>query len=312
MEFWTDAKESVYRPSYTVRELCHEKTFRYIPNKLAIRFDEEDLDSVSLHVEDIQNGCCQTLRSKKLFLAAGAINTARLVMKSADEFGVRTPILSNPYTYIPAINLPMFGREAANRRHSLVQLSGIYTPPDDDLGRITVQFYSYRSLLLFKLARDMPLPPAAAMLFSRCIVNSLAIAGISHPDEPNRNRWMSLREIRNGRDQLMIEATRNKKERRQRQASEMAVTRKLISLNLLPLNLIQLPEGSSIHYAGTLPFSDAPKPLTTSSKSRVHGFKHTYAVDGASWKHLPAKGLTFTLMANARRIARDVVSELKG
>ena len=37
-----------------------------------------------------------------------------------------------------------------------------------------------------------------------------------------------------------------------------------------------------------------------------------YVGDSAGWRSLPAKGLTFTLMANAVRVAERVVADLKG
>jgi choline dehydrogenase-like flavoprotein len=63
------------------------------------------------------------------------------------------------------------------------------------------------------------------------------------------------------------------------------------------------PKGASVHYSGTVPMSSEPAPLTCSSQGRSHDFQNLYFVDGTSFPYLPAKNLTFTLMANAARIA---------
>ena len=63
------------------------------------------------------------------------------------------------------------------------------------------------------------------------------------------------------------------------------------------------PMGSSVHYAGTLPMSEEPKPLTVSPECRSHDFENLYLVDGSTFPFLPAKNITFTLMANAIRVA---------
>ena len=63
------------------------------------------------------------------------------------------------------------------------------------------------------------------------------------------------------------------------------------------------PMGASVHYSGTLPMSDREEPLTTSRDGRSHDFENLYLVDGTTFPFLPAKNLTFTLMANAARIA---------
>jgi choline dehydrogenase-like flavoprotein len=61
--------------------------------------------------------------------------------------------------------------------------------------------------------------------------------------------------------------------------------------------------GASVHYAGTLPMSDTPHPGTISPDCRSHDFENLYVVDGSTFPFLPAKNITFTLMANAARVA---------
>jgi choline dehydrogenase-like flavoprotein len=61
--------------------------------------------------------------------------------------------------------------------------------------------------------------------------------------------------------------------------------------------------GASVHYSGTLPMSKEPKPRTLSPNCKSHDFENLYIVDGTSFPFLPAKNLTFTLMANAARVA---------
>ena len=63
------------------------------------------------------------------------------------------------------------------------------------------------------------------------------------------------------------------------------------------------PMGASVHYSGTLPMSKEPKPRTLSPNCKSHDFENLYIVDGTSFPFLPAKNLTFTLMANAARVA---------
>ena len=62
--------------------------------------------------------------------------------------------------------------------------------------------------------------------------------------------------------------------------------------------------GSSIHYAGTLPMKHRPAKYETDTDGRLSGSRRVYVTDGACFTYLPAKNLTFTIMANAMRIAR--------
>ena len=61
----------------------------------------------------------------------------------------------------------------------------------------------------------------------------------------------------------------------------------------------------------TLPFADDEGPLTCAHDGRLRPTASVYVADSAPWRFLPAKGLTFTLMANARRVADAVIASLE-
>ena len=69
------------------------------------------------------------------------------------------------------------------------------------------------------------------------------------------------------------------------------------------------PMGASVHYAGTLPMSREARPWTTDEYGRSREFDNVWFVDGATFPSLPAKNVTFTLMANAVRIATCAFGE---
>jgi choline dehydrogenase-like flavoprotein len=68
--------------------------------------------------------------------------------------------------------------------------------------------------------------------------------------------------------------------------------------------------GASIHYAGTLPYASEDRPYTTTPDGRLRHAPNVYVADGSSWRFMPAKGLTLTLMANARRVAAQALQDL--
>jgi choline dehydrogenase-like flavoprotein len=67
------------------------------------------------------------------------------------------------------------------------------------------------------------------------------------------------------------------------------------------------PMGASVHYAGTLPMSVEKAPWTSSPDGRSHDYENLLLVDGTTFPFLPSKNLTFTLMANAVRIATNTL-----
>jgi choline dehydrogenase-like flavoprotein len=64
--------------------------------------------------------------------------------------------------------------------------------------------------------------------------------------------------------------------------------------------------GFSSHYAGTIPHSSEEREFTLAPDGRLHGTRSVYVADGSGFRFLPALGLSWTLMANAHRIARGL------
>jgi choline dehydrogenase-like flavoprotein len=61
--------------------------------------------------------------------------------------------------------------------------------------------------------------------------------------------------------------------------------------------------GASVHYAGTIPMAKESAPFTTTEYCQSRDFENLFIVDGSTFPFLPAKNITFTLMANAIRVA---------
>jgi choline dehydrogenase-like flavoprotein len=77
---------------------------------------------------------------------------------------------------------------------------------------------------------------------------------------------------------------------------------------VVPPGMVHLrPMGSSAHYAGLFPMTDGPGRWTTTPRGQSREIPNLYHADGATFPFLPAKNLTFTLMANATRIAARLV-----
>ena len=309
MDFWSDHGESVYRPWITVNALRDEPSFTYVDRTLALRFSEAE-GRVQLQGERVDTGAPVSLSCRRLVLAAGALNTARLALRSLAGPGARVPLLCNPYSYLPVLNLPMLGRPAKDRRHGFAQVTGLLTPPGHPEEQVVANCFSYRSLLLFKLVREFPLPPALGLQLARLLVTALLVVGVHHPDAPSPDRYLELRESADG-DRLFARIDRTADELRTQHARERQLLRHLLTLRCLPLRVLRLATGASIHYAGTLPFVDDGAPLRCRLDGLLHPTSAVYVADSAPWTFLPAKGLTFTLMANARRVADAVVASLE-
>ena len=78
----------------------------------------------------------------------------------------------------------------------------------------------------------------------------------------------------------------------------------LKALRCFPIGKVDPGKAGSIHYAGTIPFQNPfSDRFHANPDCTLAGTRNVYLGDGAPWNFLPAKGLSFTLMANALRVA---------
>jgi choline dehydrogenase-like flavoprotein len=306
MEFWADSDRAVYRPWFTLEELQRFPNFQYLSGHFAESF-REDESGVILAVRTLATGQMQELKADRLILAAGAIQSARLALKSFGAAGVRVPILSNPYTYYPCLLWTRLGLATRNRRHSLTQLMMYFDPHRRPQSAIQAQVYSYRSVLTIKLLKESRLGLPSSLRLLRLLCPYFVIIGVHHPDHPGEHKHLQL-DPADGR--LRIEYRPSISERRRRVKLENELMMLFYRLGCWPLGQIDPGNGASIHYAGTLPMTTEERPLTTRPDGLLRGTQGVYVADGSAFPSLPSKGLTFTLMANARRVATGLLAGL--
>ena len=101
MDFWADTDNSVYRPRYTLNELRRYSNFSYIRNRFVQSFREREDSSVEITAQVKNSSKIENHTARTLVIAAGAISSARIVIRSLKEYGSHIPILTNSYTYYP-------------------------------------------------------------------------------------------------------------------------------------------------------------------------------------------------------------------
>jgi choline dehydrogenase-like flavoprotein len=240
------------------------------------------------------------------------LGTTRIVLRSLNRYGAFVPLLANPYTYVPMLNLNMLGRAPSGPKHSLVQLCVVSAPRRAAQPLVHAHVHSYQSLLNFKLAKEFPLPYSASLRLAKWLVPCLAILAIDHEDRPGPGKYCWLqRGDAGGPDQLEIKYRLPDDLVRQQRRRESVLLREFLRFGCIPLRRIRPGYAASVHYGGTFPMTQSDKELTVDPSCRLRGTRSIYLADGSVFPHLPAKGLTFTMMANANRIGTHLCHILK-
>jgi choline dehydrogenase-like flavoprotein len=301
MAYWADMDRSIYRPQWTLDELQRAEGCRYVARRFVEGF-EETADGVRVRAVDVDSGTTERHEARALVLAAGTLGTAWLVLRSLGRYDTPLPMLCNAYAYVPTLNLGMLGRPTRDRRHSLGQLTAIVRLDRPHQRILQAQVFSYRSLLTFKLMKEVPLAYRESLRLLRRLIPNLAILGIHHEDRPAPTKSCMLVRGDRGQDRLVIRYAPGADETRAQRDDERRVLRFFRQLGCLPLKVIRPGHGASLHYAGTLPITPDERELTCDRDGRLRGTRAVYVADGSVFPWIPPKGLTFNLMANADRV----------
>lgn len=307
-DFYSDADKSAWRPWMTIDELKQKTNFHYYGQLLVTSFKERG-DVITIKALDTTSGEPKTFTCRHLILATGALGSARIVMRSLGHIGSKVPLLSNPHTYIPCIQPRLFGKGYEEKKLGLGQLSYFIDTKGSDSGISVASSYSYQSLMLFRIITQLPFNFADGRILSRFLTPGLVIMIAQHPDSLSPNKYLKLVRDPKSLTGDKIEAhyvlsAEDEKEWDKREHQYVSVMRKL---HTYPLKRVKTEHGSAIHYAGTLPFSNTPQPMRLTPEGRLHGTKHVHVADSSGFQFLPAKGLTFTLMANAHMVAENSI-----
>lgn len=307
MDFYADPHKTAYRAQFTIEDLAKNNNFNYINKQLVLRFHETE-DNVEVKTLNTETQELSTFYCTKLILTAGAIGSARIVLRSFPQLK-ELPILCNPYTYMPCIQPSMLGKSLGSKKHSMAQAMLIYDTNGNNDELSSVALYTYRSLLLYKLIKEAPLNFADGRSLFQYLQTSFVIAGIHHPDAYTKNKkiWLLRDEDSITKDILHIDYQLNELEKEQIKKNEKQIKAALRKMGVYPIKRLDPGYGGSIHYAGTIPFSKEEQLGSSNEDGRLHHTKSVYVADASSFKYLPAKGITLSLMANAQRVAKKIV-----
>lgn len=308
MDFWSDKDKSAYRSWMTIEALSGNSNFAYHKNCLVLKFKEHE-NGVDVIVKRTDTNEEQIFTCKKLILSPGVLGTARIVIRSFDYAKEQLPVICNPYCYIPCLQWRMLGKEIQQHKTGFGQLMMFLDENKSNFDVGSVALYSYRSLLLFKLIKETPLNYADARIIMQYLQSSFTIAGVHHPEKSSPTKFVRMKknaETFTG-DILTGQYILSDQEILANENREKKIKSALKALGCKPLKTVYTPHGGSIHYAGTLPFSESGEKFTIHSNGKLAGTKNVFVADGSGFNYLPAKGLTFTLMANAYNVAKNVL-----
>lgn len=308
LDFYSNLGRSAYRPADTINSLMKNSRFGYQRDSLVLSFREVE-GAVALCFQNTQTQKAETIHCRRLILAGNVLGTARIVLRSGENRQRRLPLLCNPYAYVPCLQWSRLGKTDPGPKTSSVQLSIFHDDDRTNRDVAMASLYSYGSLMLFRIIQQAPINVRDARLLMQYLAPAITIAGIHHPDRPSPQKYLEL--VRDpdsvSGDHLKANFELDKTELLKVTGRDAKFLRCLRHLGCQPIKKINPGFGASLHYAGSLPYSKAEQPDRLHPTGRLHRHSRVFVADGSGFCYLPAKGITYSLMANAHRTAVNAI-----
>ena len=304
---WGCPHASLYVPSLTLRECIEFPAFEYVPGVEVTRLRVGTDRRVAAVVgRVIGENAEREFPVDYVALAAGALLSTRIFLNSVLAYsGERirlTGLMDNRQAMVPFVNLGMIGRQfsAESYQYHLLGLGMQSAMPRDYVhGQIT----TLKTALVHPLIQRLPIDLATATYAFRAVHAALGLVNLNFRDTRRDENFVELSE--DAEPVLRIHYRPDAGENERIAPSMRILKRALRRLGcVVPPGMVYVrPMGASVHYAGTIPMTRESRPFSTNEQCQSRDFENLFLADGATFPFLPAKNLTFTLMANAVRIA---------
>jgi len=306
---WGCPVGALYTPAHTLEALRRYPDFEYLPGWRVRRFRYADGRVESLVAEPLEGGSKREFSADRIVLAAGALNTAEIVLRSVHaatgEIARLKGLMDNRQVLVPFVNLRMIGRPVYSNRYQYHLLGlGLTTP--DPREYVHCQVTTLKAAMMHPITQRLPFDLSAAAAFTRLLHSALGLINLNFYDTRRAANTVSLEPDDEGTLRLAIRYEPDPAET-ERMCDALGRTRKALRLLgcVVPPGMQHVrPMGASVHYAGLLPMAEVGR-FTTDANCRSRDWDNLWIADGATLPFLPAKNITFTLMANAARIAEE-------
>lgn len=316
---WGCPVGALYTPERTLGECRRYGGFTYEPGLLAEAFEcSEERRIHAVRVRPLEGGAAESRPVEMLALAAGTLETARLFLTSwrevTGEAAELPGLMDNRQVLVPFIHLAGIGRRVEERSYQYHQLSmGLPSERRDEYvhGQITTLTTSQ----VHPVMESMPVDLRTAGWIFRTARAALGLVNLNFHDRRRETCSVALDPADGGRPgfgsgaadastlRVRYEPPHDEPERIRGTVRRVRRALRALGCVVAPGATHIRPMGASVHYAGTLPMSREDGRFTVTPDCRSRDFPNLVIADGSTFPFLPAKNITFSLMANAVRVA---------
>lgn len=299
----------IYSARQTLDPLIRSGDVAYQSGLLAFKVGEDDAGCWA-RARRVTDGTIVTERADRVFLAAGALGSTRILLNSARTDARRIEMAEAVQFVLPFLSLRAGRDPRTYSTFTLNQFSVLVRYGRAGLDLAHLHLYPYNS----SFEDELPAPIARLPRLKAAVLRH-AVAALGYLPS-----WASPRMVvdvtHEGQDQLPAIRVSGRGNPATRMALAKTMARLLAvapALDLwpgLPVLRVSGP-GKSYHFGGSLPHvhgTPLEGALETDTLGRIAEWRRVHLVDGAVLPTIPATTFTLSVMANAHRIASAAAS----
>ena len=302
----------IYNSASTLRSLILEvPKFRYIPGVTVHRIRQAG-ETVVIEGADLQ-GNRRSFVGSRAFLACGALSTTRIVLESLGVYGAPLSLRDSQYFLLPLLRYRAVPAVASEKLHTLCQVFLRLQRPELGNRAIHLSVYTYNDLYRGAFGALCGSMVSNADRLTNPLFGRLLVVQGHLPSDRSSRIVANLFAERNGAASILRLSSRDTDETKRTIGmvwNELFRVRRLLGAIPIPLMTRVGKPGSGYYAGGGFPMRRDPGRLETDRLGRPTGFQRVHVVDASVFPSIAGTPITFTVMANAHRIASETARVL--
>lgn len=301
----------IYTSADTVTELQTVPGFTYQPGAIVTSV-RESADGVELVGYDRLTRQPLAWQGGRAFLAAGAIATTGILLRSLGAYDQTAWLKDSQYFLVPLLLLRRVRGATREWLHALSQIFLELAEPGGPDTTAHIQLYSNNDLISQAVGKAFgPLQRPLGFLVRDLQERMIVAQGYLHSKHSSRIAVRLRKNNARGQECLELRAELNASARRQARKLVFQLCKQARRIGAMPLPImLNIAEpGRGFHSGGSFPMTTDPRGFQTDLLGRLPGWKRVHAVDASVFPSIPATTITFSVMANAHRIGWEAAQE---